>query len=192
MGGIVGNPRIKGVVVLARRQFVLDRWGEEGWRQVLARLAPADQEALGQILLHAGWYPFELGQRLDDAIASVHSPHDRRQIFLDMGRASADVNLSQAHRAYVRPGEPQFLLRCMPDIYKAYYDTGHRTYEKAGPTAAVLRTYDAENVTADDCLTVVGWLERATALCGGREVQVRETCCRVAGAPFCEYVIEWR
>jgi len=80
----------------------------------------------------------------------------------------------------------------MPQIYKAYYDTGHRTYAKVGPTSAVLRTYDAENVTSEDCLTVVGWLEQAVAICGGQAVQVREPCCRVTGAPYCEYVIEWQ
>jgi len=56
----------------------------------------------------------------------------------------------------------------------------------------VLKTFDAENVTANDCLTVVGWHERAIELCGGTNVRVRETKCRDRGDAHCEYACSWR
>jgi len=65
-------------------------------------------------------------------------------------------------------------------------------YEKTGDCSAVLRTYDAESVTAEDCLTVVGWHVRAIELCGGRTVEVVETLCRARGAPYCEYRCTWQ
>jgi predicted hydrocarbon binding protein len=68
---------------------------------------------------------------------------------------------------------------------------GRRTYEKVGERGALLRTFDAGSVTVADCLTVVGWHERAIELCGGRDVKVTEAKCRARGAPHCEYRCEW-
>jgi hypothetical protein len=76
-------------------------------------------------------------------------------------------------------------------IYTAYYAVGNRTYEKLGARSAVLRTFGAETVSATDCLTVIGWHQRAIELSGGTAVTVEETQCRARGAPYCEYRCEW-
>ena len=183
--------RIKGHILLARLQYVRDTAGEAQLAKVLASLSAEDRAVLGGMLLPVTWYPLELNLRLDAAIATVLSPGDKSKVFLEMGRASAEQNLKGVHRPYLREGDPHFLLSAAPSIYAAYYAAGRRTYEKAGDRAAVLRTFDAETVSATDCLTVVGWHQRAIELCGGREVKVEETQCRARGAPHCEYRCEW-
>jgi uncharacterized protein (TIGR02265 family) len=185
-----GN-RIKGAVLQSRLKYVRDVAGEPGLAQVLARLPPEDREVLSGAILTVTWYSLDLNLRLDAAIAAVLSPDDKSRVFLEMGRASAEVNLKGVHRAYVREGDPQFLLAAAPLIYAAYYASGSRSYEKAGEKAAVLRTRDAETVSATDCLTVVGWHERAIEICGGKDVKVVETLCRAKGAALCEYRCEW-
>lgn len=186
------GPGIRGAVIASRLKFVREKAGPEARERVLARLPPADQEVLRGWLQSAAWYPFDLNQRLDDAIAAVLSPDDRRRVFLEMGRASAEANLLAGQRAFVKPGDPQALLRAAPEIYAAYYAAGRREYERSGETSAVLRTYEAESVTAEDCLTVVGWHLRAIELCGGRDVTVVETRCRARGHAFCEYRCDWK
>ncbi len=183
--------RIKGGVIKARLEFVRARAGEAGVAAVLARLPAEDQEVLRGWVLPVTWYPLDLNLRLDDAIAAVLSPGNRDRIFLEMGRASADSNLGGPQRPFVREGDPHFLLRAAPQIYSVYYQVGRRTYEKTGETSAVLRTYDAESVTRTDCLTVVGWHQRAIEMCGGKAVKVVETRCRSRGDPHCEYHCEW-
>ncbi len=185
------GPRIKGHVLLSRLAYVRERGGEPALETVLARLPQADRDALRGWILPIAWFPLELNLRLDDAIATVFSPEDRTRVFLEMGRASADANLGGSQKPFVKEGDPHFLLSSAPRIYAAYYQVGRREYEKTGPTSAVLRTYDAESVTAADCLTVVGWHERAIALCGGKEPTVVETRCRARGDPHCEYRCSW-
>ena len=190
MAGPAQN-RIKGGVIKSRLEFVRARAGEAGLEAVLARLPREDREVLRGWILPITWYPLDLNLRLDDAIAMVLSPGDRDRVFLEMGRASADSNLGGPQRPYVREGDPHFLLRAAPQIFSAYYRVGRRTYGRTGETSAVLRTYDAENVTRTDCLTVVGWHQRAIELCGGKAVRVAETRCRTRGDPHCEYRCEW-
>jgi uncharacterized protein (TIGR02265 family) len=186
------KPRIKGNVLIARLKFIRAKGGESAERSILQRLAAPDQEVLRGWILPISWYPIDLYLRLDDAIAAVLSPENRSRIFLEMGRASADANLGGAQAPYLKQGDPHFLLRNAPQIYAAYYAKGRRTYEKTGERSAILRTIDAENVTATDCLTVVGWHERGIELCGGREPHVVETRCRTRGDSFCEYTCEWK
>lgn len=183
--------RIKGHVLQARLRYVRDTAGEETLQAILSRLAAEDRAILGGMILPIGWYPLDLNLRLDGAIAQVLSPKDKSLVFLEMGRASAQQNLLGAHRPYVREGDPHFLLSAAPRIYATYYAVGRRTYERAGDREAILRTYDAEIVSATDCLTVVGWHERAIELCGGQDVKVVETQCRAHGAPHCEYRCRW-
>ena len=186
----LGN-RIKGHVLLTRLKYVRDVAGEAKLGEVLASLPAEDRAVLSGMILPVTWFPLDLNLRLDGAIATVLSPEDKTRVFLEMGRASAEQNLKGVHRPYVREGDPHFLLSAAPRIYAAYYAVGNRTYEKVGEKSAVLRTFGAEAVSATDCLTVVGWHQRAIELCGGREVKVEETQCRARGAPHCEYRCEW-
>ncbi|HET6439473.1 MAG TPA: TIGR02265 family protein [Anaeromyxobacter sp.] len=186
------GPGIRGYVLASRLRYVREKGGPEVRDRVLARLPVGDQSILRGWIQSATWYPFDLNQRLDDAIASELSPGDRRRVFLEMGRASAEANLLAGQRAFVKVGDPQGLLSAAPQIFAAYYAVGRREYEKTGPNSAALRTYDAESVSAEDCLTVIGWHVRAIELCGGRNVTVTETRCRTRGHPCCEYRCEWQ
>jgi uncharacterized protein (TIGR02265 family) len=185
------GPGIRGNVLLSRLRFVRDRGGEDAFEQVMSRLAAEDRKVLRGWILPIGWYPFDLNQRLDGAIARVLSPDDKARIFLEMGRASADANLSGPHAPFLKNGDPHFLLGNAERIYAAYYQVGHRAYERTGERSGVLRTFDAETYSATDCLTVVGWHERAIELCGGRNVKVVETSCRARGGAHCEYTVSW-
>ena len=187
----MGANAIKGNILSARAAYVRKSAGDAVWKQVLGRLPREDQRVLTGPILPMTWYPMELGLRLDDAIAAELSPGDAQRVFLEMGRASADVNLAGAEKVFLRPGDPHFLLRKAPQIYSFYYQVGRRTYEKLSATSAMVRTYEAESVTATDCLTVMGWHVRALELSGAVEARVEHPMCRVHGADHCAYLFSW-
>ena len=174
--------------MVSRLEFVRERGGEAAVQGVLNRLSDEDRKICSQ-LLTANWYPFELAARLDEAIAAQMSIGER--VFLLMGEKSAAHNLAAAHKVFITDQDPHGLLRRTAQIYKAYYDTGRRDYEKVSEKKAVLRTFDSETFSKHDCLTIVGWHRKAIEMCGGRNVRVTETKCRASGANVCEYVCEW-
>ena len=180
--------RVKGAPLLARFAFVRELRGEEGVQRVLARLPEADRVAYASIFT-GGWYPFELNERIDAAVAAEMGMGEK--VFLLMGEKSAVQNLAGPHRPMLTPGDPHGFLSRAPQIYRLYYDTGHRTYESGGEKKAILRTYDAETFSRNDCLTVVGWYRKAIEMCGGADPRVTETKCRAKGGEHCEYVCEW-
>lgn len=182
---------VGGNVILARRKFVLERGGEALWERVLRHLPPEDAKQLRRTLLVTATWPLELNLRLDQAIAKEIHPLEPERAFREMGRASADVNLGGSQRGFVTPGDPHALLSFAETIYAYYYGEGRRTYEKTSPRSATLTTYNAPPSTPGDCLTVVGWHERAIELCGGNRARVEETQCRSRGDPVCQYQCSW-
>jgi uncharacterized protein (TIGR02265 family) len=189
MAGPGDEIKIKGSVLKSRLAFVEEVAGAEGVRRVKDRLEPADRTTIDR-LLPTGWYPFETGRRLDEAI--MHElGGGRHDFFVRLGEASAEKNLTGVHRAFLRPGDPHGFLAQAPEIYAFYYDRGRRTYEATGPKEGVLTTYEAETFSIPDCMTVVGWHVKALRMCGASDVSVVEEECRARGGSVCRYRVRW-
>jgi len=182
---------IKGSILESRLQFVKDHFGPTAVEDVLAALPASDQMILRKPLNGAGWYHFQTGQRLDDAIVEMIGRGDTR-LFEEMGAASALQNLSGIQKFYLDPGNPQgFMLRA-PLIYHVYYDKGWRDYKPTGPTTGIMTTYEAETYSAADCMTVIGWYKQALKMCGARDVEIVEDICRAKDGECCRYLVTWR
>jgi uncharacterized protein (TIGR02265 family) len=181
---------IKGLILQARKEFVVDNFGEEAWGRVLAALPEEDRAALGDLILTAKWYPFAIGERLDKAIVDLLGGGDKK-LFEEIGAKSARRSLAKVHKSFLTPGDPQAFLEKADVIYKFYYDTGRREYERTGPASGVLTTYDAKTFSVPDCLTVVGWYREALRMCGARGVAVVEEECRARGGSCCRYRLTW-
>lgn len=180
---------IKGSVLQSRLAFVREHGGPAAVDRVLQALPDEDRKMLSGILLPAGWYPFATNERLDHAIATETKMGEA--LFLLLGEKSATDNLGSAQKIYVRDRDPHGLLKHAASIYRLYYDTGHRTYEKLAATSAVLRTFESRTFSRADCLTVAGWHRKAIEVCGGKGARVTETKCRTRGDEICEYLCEW-
>jgi uncharacterized protein (TIGR02265 family) len=184
--------RVKGSLIIARMKY-LRAQGEQSVEDVLGRLPEEDRKALHRMLLPSTWYPADLLTRLEATIATALSRGDGRALFLDMGRFSAQANLGPkgVQRPFLREGNPQFLLRNVPRMYTAQHALGTRTYEETGEKTAVIRTLDGPSPKPEDCLTTIGWLQRAIELSGGRDAKVTEAQCRAKGGACCEYRCSW-
>jgi uncharacterized protein (TIGR02265 family) len=181
---------VKGTVLLSRLALIRGERGEAGVRRVCARLPPEENAAFQGAIMPMAWYPFEMNERLDLAIAAELGGRD--DLFRTFGTRSAEDNLGTSHKSYVRSKDPQGLLKQAAQIYALYYNTGYRTYEWVSKNKAILRTFEAKSFSRTDCLTVVGWHEKAIELCGGRRPKVTERLCRARGDTHCEYVCEWQ
>lgn len=181
--------KVKGSVLRSRLAFVEENFGKDGLQKVLDTLEETDRKAL-DVMLPSSWLPFEVGKRLDDAIVSAVGS-GQTEFFERLGVASAERNLTTVHSAFLTPGDPHAFLAKAPQIYRLYYQTGRREYERTGEREGVLTTHDAETFSAPDCLTVIGWYKRALEYCGARNPQVVEEECRAKGAAVCRYRVSW-
>jgi len=185
--------KVKGTLLLTRVKY-LRGMGPTMAQQVLDHLPPDDRELLtGNLLLPTLWYPAAMLWRLEQAIAAEAAEGDRARVLLDLGHYAADRSFGAkgALQAFVREDDPHALLREVQNIHLMLRGYGKREYERVDDHAALVRAAQ-ERRDRDDCLTTVGWLQRAIELCGGREVRVTETACIARGDGACEYRCEWR
>ena len=181
---------VKGSVLASRLAYVRAERGDATLSRVLARVPAGDRAVLSGVLLPFAWYPFETNAHLDRAIKDELGMGN--ELFLRLGARSAEDNLTSAsQKQWIVGKNPQALIKQTSTIYSVYYDTGRREYERIGDNAAVLRTYDSLSFSVEDCLTVVGWYDRAIQMCGGKNVRVEERTCRALGGPHCEYACSW-
>src|SRR5512146_353534 len=165
--------RAKGTLVTARLKFLRTHRMTEA-DEVIATLPPSDQTLLQGMVLPSSWYPAVTVTRLEAAIAAaIASRGDRHACFIAMGRFSAELNLGPqgVRRAYVHKGDPHHVLNCVPRIYSAVYEKGHRSYERTGSDSAIIRGFDTA-YSHDHCWATVGWLQRLIELSGGTAVRV--------------------
>ena len=183
--------QVKGLILHARKDFVIDHFGEDAWKNVLDSLPPFDQKVLVDTIITAKWYPFETGERVDKAIVDVLGK-GKASFFEEIGAESARRSLAKEHKLFLTPGDPQAFMKKANSIYKFYYDTGYREYEETGPDSGVMTTYEAETYSALDCLTVIGWYKEALRMCGAKNVRVLEEECRATGGSTCRYRFQWK
>jgi uncharacterized protein (TIGR02265 family) len=181
--------QIKGSILVSRLAFVREIDPENGVARILARLSDSERTTL-QTSLASGWYPFDLGKHLDEAIVDVFGG-GRTEFFEKLGAASAETNLGGVHKIFLKVDDAHAFLAKAPTIYAFYYDQGRRGYEQTGPSEGVLTTYDAATFSAPDCATVVGWYRRALEMCGAKNPQVVEDECRARGGQVCRYRVSW-
>jgi len=181
---------IKGLVIQNRKEFVEECFGKDAWQRVLDSLPPGDREVVGDLILAAKWYPFEIGERIDRAIVNVLGG-GKESVFEDIGAKSAQRSLLKVHRSFLTRGDPQAFMKKTEIMYKFYYDTGRREYTPTGPTSGIMTTYDAKTFSVSDCLTVIGFHKEALRMCGARTVEVVEEECRAKGGSCCRYRFTW-
>lgn len=183
------NAQVKGSVLKSRLAFIEKEYGDQAVQKVLGCLDPEDQKILGT-MLPVSWIPFEVGKRLDEAIVKELGG-GRTEFFERLGAASAETNLSTVHEAFLAPGNPHGFLAKAGQIYRMYYRTGWREYEKTGEKEGVLTTHEAETFSKTDCLTIIGWHKRALELCGVKNPRIVEEECRALGGEVCRYRVSW-
>jgi uncharacterized protein (TIGR02265 family) len=188
------NGKVRGAQLLARLRYARSL-GAEASRRIVASLEPELRVRLDERkILQDSWYPADSMLRLDDAIATVAGRGDRAAVLVAIGQFAADASFGPTGTLlpYAGQKDPHALLRDVPRVHAGLAGAGERGYAKVGDRAALVRAVKGHRNEGGDCLTNVGWLQRAIERCGGRDVQVVETACIGRGGSCCEYRCEWR
>lgn len=183
--------KIKGFVVLTRKALLTERFGADAWGKILAGVSEDDRAVLDGVMLPSSWLPLAVCERLDEAIIRVIGGR-AEEAFKQIGRRSCDDNLTKYQSGFLRGNKtPQKFLEQSPAIYRLYYETGSREYKATGEHSGVLTTTGAHGVTWGDCLTIIGWHERALELCGAHRIKISHPVCRTRGGTVCRYDLSW-
>jgi predicted hydrocarbon binding protein len=185
---LVGG-RVKGAMVRAHLQFVRDRLGEPALAQTLKAL-PAAVAAEVQGALASTWCGFESLIVLDRTIASV-AGRDERELVRELGRYSAQINLSTIYRAFHRDDIHDF-FRNSAMLHRQFQDFGDCEYEQVGKTLARISIRNAVCYSPAYCASETGYLEQVLATHGATSATVTEASCQCLGDDRCAFELRWQ
>ncbi len=184
---LVGG-KVKGAMVRAHLQFVRDRLGEPVLTKTLAAL-PAKVAGEVNGLLASTWCAFESLIVLDRTIATV-AGRDERELMRELGRHSAQVNLSTIYRAFHRDDIHEF-FRNSAMLHRQFQDFGDCVYEHVGTNHGRISIRNAACYSPAYCSSETGYLEQVIATHGGTSAQVIESACQCLGDDRCTFELKW-
>lgn len=186
---VLAGGRVKGSMVRAHLQFVRERLGQPALAQTLKSLPPAVATEV-QSVLASTWCAFESLVLLDRAIARV-AGRDERELMRELGRHSAQINLSTIYRAFHRDDIHDF-FRNSATLHRQFQDFGDCVYENVGPTHCRITIRNAACFSPVYCSSETGYLEQVIAAHGGKNASVTEPACLSAGDDRCTFELRWQ
>jgi hypothetical protein len=183
--------QVKGSAVLARLQFVNERFGHQAGAQLLEALPEADRRALQAHILPHSWVPYDLFIDLSVAIDQLFGKGDLALCY-EQGRYAAEVNLPTLYRIFYRLGTPLFIFRKAARVWEVHYDSGRLIPLQESPNTVRIRIVDFERPHRAHCLSVKGWAARSVEMSGAMIESMSEERCRLWGDGSCEMSLTWR
>lgn len=183
--------KIKGSVVHSNAAFLQEKLGKEIYGQVLAKLTPADREALGTVILQSAWYEYSILLRLMEAAQEFYKPTTPKSMAWEMGRFSSEYGLKTVYKIFFKVADPQFVISRASKIFSNYFDTGVMEIVSMEARAAHLRIRGFDQPCEQFCDRAQGWMERTVEMAGGKSVTITHPICAARGGAYCDFLGRW-
>lgn len=187
----MGKAEVKGSAVVSMKQFVLERFGQEGqarWLQALPDKARAVYEGL---VLPAAWYEVHPALAVPLQVMCDLFFEGRVDGAREAGRHSADAGLTGIYRMFVKLGSPGFVVKMGGKVFSQYYRPGHTEDAKLEKTHLIRQIHGFAEPSGYVEQRIAGYVERGLEISGARNVSVEVTKSLAAGHPHMEFDIRW-
>lgn len=187
----IGNMKVKGTTISFFPDYIRDKHGKDKYEQWLNSLPPNSKSIYQGRILSSAWYPLKDGLIVPlKSICEQFHGGDVKGAF-EIGKYSADWGLSGIYKIFVMMGSPESLAKKATTVFPSYYEGITSNVVVAEPGRAVMRIEafpDADQYIEN---RIMGYMNRAVEICGGKNVKSRMTSQISKGAKFTEYEITW-
>jgi hypothetical protein len=140
--------------------------------------------------LDTDWVPFRCLVQIDRALAAA-AGIPPEQVFRELGRHSASLNLAGAYKSFVA-GEPHRFFEKAARLNDRFQNFGRCAYERLGERHGRMRHEGYEEYSPVYCASGLGYYEGALTLMNAPgPVHVFEVSCQCAGDPACVFDLSW-
>jgi hypothetical protein len=180
--------RLKGGIFRSHLQWVRDHRTPDDFTKLIERLSPDMRKALGATILVSSWFPFAWLIELDRTIASMFGGEE---LYRELGRYSATINLSTTYKLLDRKANQEF-FRNSALIHGQFQDFGTVTYTQTAESACRMVHASKDARSPVFCLSAVGYYQGCVESHGGRAASVVEVECQCFGDSSCTFDISWQ
>lgn len=183
---------VKGTAIITIPLFIKKRFGEGGFKQWIEALTPEARRVYQDHVFSSSWYP--LKELMIEPL--------RKMCFLfyagdlkgarESGRFSADHSLKGIYKILVKLGSPEFMLGKAGTILGVYYNPSEMKVVESRKGQGIMQITKFPNMDRVLEIRIVGWMERALEISGGKEPDIKVTKSLTAGDPLSEFIATWK
>src|SRR6266852_2492862 len=169
--------KVKGVMFGARKHFLVEHLGEEGFLKFIGRLTPRTKQ-YARMPMASSWCEFESLIELDRAIhEELKSKHPN--VLALIGAASAELGIGKVYRS-LDTNELTKFLETNALFHDQYQKFGRVKFEKTSGGAKMIYTaYPCYSPVY--CASAFGYFLESILRHGGTDPKVTETRCQCRG-----------
>jgi predicted hydrocarbon binding protein len=188
-GEQLSGGRVKGSMIRAHLDYARDHASRDEIIELFETLPVAIRREVATVLA-ASWYDFSTLIAVDKRIVEMFG-NDAPTFPEQLGRYSAEKNLSGVNRFFQRDGVHEFFRR-MALLHGQFQDFGTAEYVELAPFSGCMQHRGYVAYSPLYCASAVGFYRECVRQHGGREVDVSELECQCAGDQVCRFAITWR
>ena len=187
---ILEGGQLKGGVFRSHVQWIRDHRSPEELELFWKQLDPEISSELSTTILSTSWYPFAWLIQIDRSIARLFADGDENELFRELGRYSARINVSTTYRIFDRDTNHEFFGNSAI-LHKQFQDFGSSRYERTGETSGKMIYADYPCFSPVYCESAFGYFEACLLSHKAVEASVRETECQCRNSPTCTFELSW-
>src|SRR5262245_46045058 len=182
------QPKLSGLIVAARFEYLRNTHGSESVRRVLEALAPEERAQIAGVERDAS-YPFATLLALDRTIAAV---------LTDLGEAVYDrlgETVARLHSEWLGEHKslvsPHAFLSRLADDHHRLHNFGRASYRRVGFNEAEISYARYPGADPIYCRSGRAFLRASIELLMGPGIRLDEALCQCRGDAACVYAITW-
>jgi predicted hydrocarbon binding protein len=184
----MGN--LKGQMVISTIKFLKTQFGEEKYKEVLARMSAVSRKVIEANIMYGQMVPIKPYIDLI-TVADQHLGKGNYALCRRIGNVVAEEGIPKLYKVFVTNADPMFAINRLPNFWSHMYDSGKLTTQMETKNIVSVHIEGFVDAHKAYCWKVLGYFEKMLELAGGKNVRITETRCRTSGENECVYAIAW-
>jgi hypothetical protein len=183
---------VKGTAIITLPVFIKKRFGEGGFNQWIDALTPEARKVYQDQVFSSSWYPLkEVFIEPLRKMCSLFYAGDLKGA-RESGRFSADYSLKGIYKILVKLGSPESMLDRAGTIMGLYYNPSEIKVVERRKGHGIMQISNFPDMDRALEIRIVGWMERALEISGGKQPDIKVTKSLTAGDPLSEFIATWK
>ena len=180
----------RGIAFLAAIKYIKQHYAEEGYAKVLESLPPEDKDVVTGKLNPVTLYPMKAYISLLSAADKIFGKGDYA-LCSDIGRFEADETFSGLYKVFLEVGNPHAVIRKAGLAWRTLHDAGDLEIEQTNDKFVKGKVTNFPDSHKAFCNVMLGYFGKVIEMSGAKNLDVKETKCRVNGDDCCEFEVKW-
>jgi hypothetical protein len=183
---------VKGTAVISLREFVKDKFGEDGFKRWTEYLPAESRKIFTSTILPNNW--FNIKEALvepTNRVSNMFYGGDTVKGAWESGRFSAAYSLRGIYGLFVKMGSPQFIMSKAGTILPTFYKPSVMRADPDGEYGTRVKVLEFEEYSSAVENRIGGWIQQALEVSGCNNVAVKVEKSMLRGNRETEYAIRW-